>query len=601
MRIPTVALFVVALLTLLSPTTAKPAPQSPLPLSVDTRLTRQRVTLLTPHAYIGEVLEIWSKQTGVTLRARESDDAANETVSIFVREMSLYEAMTSLESLLSYRHATWTWHKLEEDGKIIYELRQSNAARELTQVVNRNIQADFEKLFDLMMKGEKTASSAREQSFDKDSRLEDIAKYLLSGGGVQNGVATIRESLSPENRDAVLRGQKKLTLSVSSLGASGQKYVKDVYEEHLRLNPNSARPLPTHIHLQVDRRGLVPTFNLLMGNAEGGEGYGVIGGKPLEQKWTDTLQNAWIFPGDARVSEKENISIAREYPERGSIPERIIAQLEKPASDPWFRRSRQKQFLLLIRGLRLWQLHDRSGIPIMAHLSRLDRDWNNVRDPGDRFDETVHAYLKTKDGTMFWHKWKNETLLVTSARYFVHERDDVRPHVPWSSVTWLRHAWITGDGYFSPEDMARAATLYSVPQLTALTDHEFENLGSLTAKHYSPWRTIGRTHNLLSRLAGMGAPVSEMERAMEGCLPIADLRKKARDQNDRLTTIRFRITESKEGSAGPRRIFWLEAVTEQGKVIGSSGFFQKRDENALIIYHMLQQYQEGKVDTADAK
>jgi hypothetical protein len=556
-------------------------------IMTDNHLKNSEVSTLSPRCYIGEIAEVWSHQTGLIIQANEKDGAANETVSIFIRKMKLPQAMILLQSLMTYRQATWYWDKSIIDGKPVYELRQSNAARSLISTTNAEIRKDFIDLFEIMLKREGNPKN-KHRFPDAKSSLNEIADYLLSDNRVRDGVMAIRESLSVEQQKQVLQGQSSISIPVSTLGTSGKNYVNSIYTEN---SQNSSLSYPTLVHFQMNTSGISPTLYLLVGDEQSRMGHGIIGGSPLKQRWTNIIKDKWLLPEESFTGNKEETVISSARTLR--IPEIILDQLQKPAAEPWFKRSQRNQFLLFIQGIRLWQLHERTGLPIIAYLSRLDHNWDHIRDPGDDFSGTVKDYLKRQEN-LFWHKWHGDALLITSAKHFIYERDNDRPKGPWSGIRWLRKAWVAGNGYFTPEDMARAAALYDIPQLKTLTDLEFENLGSMTAKFNRPWHIIGKSENLLARLSGTGIPVSEMERALEGCLPVSELRKKAHQTNDRLITVRLRVTDSTEGAAGPRRIFWIEAVTEQGKVIGTSAFFQKSDQNALKVYRLLQQYQEGE-------
>src|SRR5436309_2094756 len=93
---------VVALLLLLAAPQGRCASPIPAMRQEDPRL-EQRVTLTSSRIYLGDLLERLAAKTSVAVAADASDGAADEQVTVFLRDVPLAETMDALWALMSYQ------------------------------------------------------------------------------------------------------------------------------------------------------------------------------------------------------------------------------------------------------------------------------------------------------------------------------------------------------------------------------------------------------------------------------------------------------------------------------------------------------------------
>lgn len=278
----------------------------------DARLGRS-VTVRHPQVQVGELLEIFSKQTGVTLVAGD-EVTAGQPVVVYLKDLPLKDAMEAVRSLFSYQDAPAEWvHTKDETGAFIYRL--SSKVRKILTRWPAQIQEDYEqqaqdqmRLARLSDKELKALTATNENAARLgDSRFQDA----------RLGWSFLGNLFSSEQLRQVLRGDLALkNVPVSELPPSYKPFEQALTQ---------TRP-PVFAHFQpytlmtvetvLMEQDISPWLKVSLGNEKGKEFHGYAGGYHIEMKWFRKIASEWVEPGATLQSALDDKAITEPKPEK---------------------------------------------------------------------------------------------------------------------------------------------------------------------------------------------------------------------------------------------------------------------------------------------
>lgn len=112
---------------------------SPRQLQEDTRLAAL-VSVSSGRVYLGELIDMLSRQSGVKVDAEDKDGTSSEPIAIRVERMRLFDVLNGLWSILSYRGAKLDWKRDGAPGSYRYTLYRPLAARNLPDRLQQAMQ-----------------------------------------------------------------------------------------------------------------------------------------------------------------------------------------------------------------------------------------------------------------------------------------------------------------------------------------------------------------------------------------------------------------------------------------------------------------------------
>lgn len=283
-------------------------------LQADARLDRV-VTLRLRHATIAEALAEISKQSGVRISANERDGAADESVAVFCKDLPAHRILNALWATMSYQDGPWEWRRNGSKGSFVYVLLQPDAARKLRQKlryeVEHKLEQDAARLMDAV-----DASDAQ-----KDAVVKDIygdpevgfqKYYTFTKERLWADVRSLKEALTPEQRQAVLHGDAQIRVPLASLSPATQAYyqaerdgvVQRASSRGLRA-PNGPR------EIWFSRTQYSGTPALVIEVPGTTTHYPVIGGIPVVLSFWAKMKALWKDEGDAKDDPAEARTMTR--------------------------------------------------------------------------------------------------------------------------------------------------------------------------------------------------------------------------------------------------------------------------------------------------
>jgi hypothetical protein len=423
-------------------------------LREDSRL-KQEVTISRQRVYIGELVQILSEQTGISLQADGKDGAADQILTVFADKTPVVDMMNSIWSLLSYNGATYRWVR-DGDGKqtpYSYRLIRPEAAQKFPATIRQRIQED-------MMRNIEDAVQHVDKSGDELDEViqkNPIMEYLRDTR-MKQALEGMGELTTAEERANLLNGDYRSIkgnlreFAVDKLSPAMKNYVDKEMEFRRSLNPHLQIYSPTNFYLTYKLSGpsLTPNLSVVFGDKQMVSGNTVMGGKLVENRWQDELFDLWTLPGDETASDKEGTKISD-----AELKEDVGKRPENPSPfEPRLKGSTTgKEALLHLR-----EFHRRTKIPVVARL------WEQTFLP-DPKGLTIAEFLKPLSRNRQVYKWRDGTLIIT---YFGHlQRDDL-------VVPWKAHEFIITE---RAKDPGRKLSLAAICELmSTLTDDHLKLL-----------------------------------------------------------------------------------------------------------------------------
>jgi hypothetical protein len=510
-------------------------------LRTDARLER-RLSIAEPRIYIGDLLRRLSKETGIDIAADENDGASDIEIAAFLNQAPIGEVMNSVWSLVSYKGAIWHWARTGDAGTFKYVLTRPSSARTYSQRLQREIQDDFEKQASVMLEAAKLSPEERKKCVSRmtESMFQDddeVAKSLLSSGRLWNGLSTFGDSLSPDQKLAVLRGKESIRIPVGQLSEQGRAFVHSTWADSnstMRLQDGSTKPVPepAFVMFESSRGGkqIEPTLYI---HLEGIGGYGYLGGTPMHNGLRKILLKRWIMSDDGLGNPSEQIEVSKASgsgePVKGHFLERRFGELAK--SVPF---------------------------SILARLPAFQDD-----DPGRLANGNVGEILRrlSEDPFCLDHKWRSGMLLISYPTWFLDETKTV----PLVIAREIKRREVNGGGLLTADDLFWAATKLSSEQLQSLS-RELQELG-----HVAFWHDLfafcGHSKGAASRIrlkSGLG--LTEQLVAM---LQPNEYMKSALENED---AVSIRLTQEDHSEGTASREITLGIVTSSRKWVPVLGF-----------------------------
>ncbi len=415
----------------------------------DSRLNKV-VTISARRIYIGDLLELLTKQTSVALSAGRRDGSENAQIFINVRNIRLGDCLDGIWSLLSYKRAEYRWERTGEPGKYEYHLLRPVGAQKLAERLRSLAQTLFEQHAERMLAAAEASPHEREtivrtmvgNIFGAD---ESLTNGLLASERCWSGLATFSETLSRDDQLRVLRGQEeRLRVPLSKLSEKGHEFVLSVWKgfNGFSIKADGTRiplPEPEWVQFKVNRgltEEISPSLYIDIQNIGG---YAYLGGMPLKKAVRKRVREMWFLPDD--------------HPEGDDMERKISAEIKNETVPE---QSRALE-------VRLKQLADYTPLPIIARLPH-----DAVHDPGSPLAATLRTYVANlqEQPPRFLVKWRNGILLADYPSWF-HDEDYL---VPLQIVKQLRKSASEHDGYLTMVDILEAAQILSPAQLRRLGD-----------------------------------------------------------------------------------------------------------------------------------
>ncbi|MFN3648154.1 MAG: hypothetical protein ACK47B_01135 [Armatimonadota bacterium] len=522
--------------------------------TADPRLSR-RESISGHRIYVAELLEKVTAKWGVPVSAEEG--AGDYQVTLHLTDVPLSSVMDGLWSLLSRENASWKWIRSGDPGEYEYRLIRPLAARQLPGKLRAELQADFESHADAML-------SALDMTPEEQRKLaeRDPAVALMTPGSrLRDGLQAFSDSVSPEQRTRVLRGEDTLTIPVDQLSDQGKSFVHSIWSQSQAQRRNAAGgweavPPPANIRIYTRPSGarLAPTLFIAL---DGLGGYGYLGGNPFEKRQREKMDALWMLPGDA----------ASHLVARARISEEPAEQEREPriSTDDALAR-------------RLDELADAAPLDYLALLPR-----RRHPDPGSPRANVVEEFL---DRLYLQRKWRGDLLLLTYPTWFTLEGEEGNP--PWSLVKSLRDAEVgaakgerpdegtiaelrarekEGGGWLTLRHLAWAAATLTEQQLTRLAE-EFPVMANV-AQARPFLAVLHHSAPLRTRLASARGVGMEQFRAAVGTPLRPDLQRLLSTPGG--TAVRIRETEAEANGVPVRRIS-IEILGRGGRVVGGFNF-----------------------------
>lgn len=542
-----------AIIWLLTPQAVSAAPLSALARSQDARLEKH-VTLSASRIYIPDLLERLTEQSGVPLLCSEENDGSrDERVSVFLKDVPLADVMNGLYSLLSYRDAEWYWTRSGTDERFRYRFLQSRNAHLLGNTLDRKMQHDFEEHAQHVLDALKLPPDQLLNLLAQDP----LASALLSQERSQLALGAFTDSLTEDERLAVLRGRLTITVPVDQLSPRGQRFVQQITKETPPLfsdpTPGGQHPAePRSISFYVSKvsRSIAP---LLIVSVDNRGGYGYLGGRVLASSYLDSLQKQWTLPGDTAAGASSDVKISESKDEAEARPS--YARMDR----------------------RLSELSDGVPISLMARLGLRAGD-----EPGSPVGRTLAQYIATlsSDPLHLQFKVRSRLLLVVDPSWF--RGRSLHLTVPYKVVKRLRSAELSQKGYLALPDLAAAADELDAEQLTGLAE-EFPVMQSVAR-----WQPVFRTFQRLSaanrqvvETRGLSLTSTPGLISSLSCVPFDALLAGA---GSRATAFRIVVAKG-PNSVPPTQVVRIQLLSRDGAVVLSGGFLMKKRISGNLCFN----------------
>lgn len=421
---------------------------SPLPTALrqqDPRLEKP-VSCVARHIYIGELIETFSKQSGVPITADETGGAADVDVTVSLDRVPLGDAMEALWSLVSYQDAEWDWERTGGAGHYKYRLVQPEAARLLPNTLHTQVDKEFQAQAKKMLDALKMTPDQLTEAAKNDTLLATLAD------GKDDRVRPSMEifaDLPPEVQNSLLNDHNGVSIPVSALSPRGRQYVHDNWLATRNRGDQTKDEQGNLIPVREPRSIVIMAAysNLKMApalNVDTGFGCGdLVGGGKMEKKWRNKISLMWLRPGDFL----DVPAAAKRVPAPRAVS-------NSSSSEHTFDQ-------------RLMQLARAASLPLLARLPDEHNGSNSITSTPP-YGQTVGTYLTyiQKD---LEHKWRGGVLLLS---YSPRLTDPGKAtDAPWSVVRQLRESEAKGDGYLTLDDYAHAADALTLQQMQALSAH----------------------------------------------------------------------------------------------------------------------------------
>ena len=546
MKLWFVVCYIISSLTLLYPMTGY-AQATPIPwedwCKDDVRLAQTVNFSGSPFSfsplYSGQLMEELTRQTGVSLTVTDRDGGAGEPLVVSLRNVPLCKVLESYWSLVSYKDSSWRLTRLGIAPNFRYIVERPVAARNLCQKIQGDIQNDFEKYAETLVKGAALPPVDREKLVKSDPLLAS----LLNEAGTREGISLFANQTSEEQRLQVIRGEKRLTAPLSQFSDAERERLRNLRKMiggFYVLPDGSKKPFyePKTIQFKTEKtyNALTPTLFIDYGEM-GALSY--IGNASYESKWQQKIRDGWFLPGDDR-----------ERPEASDLPlnEHEISTLPK-------RKEPRTLFEQLDRFASVAQ------ISFMGHLPPGDI---GLLKPQAGKVSSLLAEMRADATIPLMYKWRGKVLLVTYPYWFT--QDAAKRNASWEAVKKLRDL----KGNPDVEDLFHLASMKQNNTFEALAE-EFPAI-----RFIQQWRKVlrwvsqspQRREAFLSR---QGIRVTEDMLEILATSKTDSYQSPDTDWIKRARRARLAVTDNVDNKGNSHRLFQIMIYDKDGMPLVGSG------------------------------
>jgi len=431
--------------------------ESPIDLKMRQKDVRLNVpiTFSADQVYLGELLEMLSAKTHVTLSMDNTDRFSGIRIACDLKKVPLADVMNSLWSLVGSNTGVWEWRADTRQSPIRYSFRPTLKARNLADRLNAALQEAFEAKTETMIRLAFLSAEARKADGGKllaalepedTERVRNNIARLLDTEDIWSGMRLFATLLSSGERYQVLHGGS-VAIPLTSLSQEDRQSADRLVGEADANEPprtllRFAPPLEPSTYR---RRGI--EVQISGSNEQGGvsshTNFG-IGTKVLFPR----IAAEWILQGDlpARDIDRRPLKTLTAFqPDeiwlKAPIPDRNIAQVAAT-----------------------------EGVSFMAVVPAAVGTVENA-DQADQIEFTLLGKTPLQffnDDFWKWltlHKWRSGILLLHYPDWFCGDQGEY----PFETVKRLRASVKQQEGLLTLDDVADPLTTLSQKQLAQIT------------------------------------------------------------------------------------------------------------------------------------
>lgn len=295
----------------------------------DPRLS-QKVVFSSPDISLCRLLEEISRVTNTEFSIDSEGGASGTYVLVRFQNLTVFEAMNSLWSAVSYKNAEWLWDRIGKKGHYRYRLVRTHKALSLPLQIEAVAQKGMERLVETMLKVANAKTSDRPTlkndlnfALMRDNELIPQFASFQWDDAYWSGMRLIGSLMSKEQTVGLLNGGNK-TFTTDGMTSDLQELVKQSY--HSRL-PNPDQTGKTHLpksvtfYSQGKRDYVSPMTSMIFVNYDGGGGSGILSGRALEFGLRKQIEALWHLLGESAKSTLE----ARKVVENSELKASVFA------------------------------------------------------------------------------------------------------------------------------------------------------------------------------------------------------------------------------------------------------------------------------------
>uniref|UniRef100_UPI0037532B02 hypothetical protein n=1 Tax=Armatimonas sp. TaxID=1872638 RepID=UPI0037532B02 len=325
-------------------------------------------------SYIGEILKHISDTSEMSFILNPRYGVVGTPVFISCKNMSIVDFMESILSLNSIRGGYWKWEKIEKEKKIFYQLICTPTATDFPLIISKMIEDDFNKDLLQCLKAVDMDETER-NNFLKDNPVASKYKFDREIPVILKSFKSLKESAQKK----VLNENEKVSIPFDSLPNAQKEYISDFFSKSNGVVPQSVSFSVSRTWNGIPR--LVMQWGMFV--------RGSIGGTPFQNKWQNELMDRWIIEGDSKIDPLEEFDKAKETSQDDK---------KKDIIDSVFQWARL------------------NNINIIGHCSIATYKYQPIQ--GKITKAKVLGFFSNATSM---HKWRGNTLLVSSIQWFIKD------------------------------------------------------------------------------------------------------------------------------------------------------------------------------------
>lgn len=515
------------------------ATESPIDLKMRQRDARLNapVTLSGDQVYLGELLEMLSAKTNVTLSMDNTDRFSGIVIACDLKQVPLCDVMNALWSLVGSKDGPWEWRAETRQATLHYSLLPTPKAHNLADRLNGALQEAFEAKAETMIRLALMSPEARKANGGKllaalepedTERVRNNIESLLEREDIWSGMRLFATLLSSEQRSQVLHGGTA-AIPLASLSKEDRKSADRVTGEPGENDPVMDTLVfePSVQSSAYARRGIEVRFSgyTALEGSSSHSGFGIQTNVLFPRISAD-----WILPGDLPVRDLDRRPLTTLTAFK---PDEIW--IKAPFMDRNYA-----------------QLAATEGVSFMAVVpatygavdeTNLSEFTPVGKTPLQYFTNFLLQFLQPM------HKWREGIRLIHYPGWFYSDQGDI----PYETVKRLRASLKQKDGLLSLDDIADPLATLSPKQLFQLTAEFPFSDGQLITMGTTPSRmnlicAFYKRYPKCWSERGIG-----LDLKMQVFLKELKLWPTVLEENERVTAVRIADTPLQEDAPGNHR------------------------------------------------